>query len=173
MNSQKKWFQLSMILCFVCLTLLVSCDGGTGNNYPVNIPRGLGYDPNEIIGLKLISSNEVNHTDNGGSGMVTKIGPAPPDVINYLMNVVNKLRDQALRIHVNKYDWMLSVKIDVGTLSSTDFDLSKEQSDWLFEQGKRGALKHIDDLAKLLEKGEYPYVNDDVEIEIEKAMEIL
>jgi NTE family protein len=141
---------------------LVSCDGGVLDNYPINIPRGLGYDPNEIIGLKLIAGKEVHHTDNGGPGMPLKIGPAPANVIKYLMNIVNKLRNQALRLHVSKYDWMLSVKIGVGILSSTDFDLSDEQSDWLFDQGKKGALKYVTDLAKLLEKGKYPYGNEEI-----------
>lgn len=131
-------------------------DGGTVNNYPINIPKEQGIEPNKILGLKLISSSEVNYVDNGGSETMMKM-EKPKNAIEHFTRVINIMRDQALRLHVDKNDWVISIKINVGNLSSTDFGLSQEKKDWLFEQGKNAVYDYVDELAELLEDGRYPY----------------
>lgn len=136
----------------------VICDGGTLDNYPFSVPRIQGVNPNKILGLKLISNQEVNSIDNGGPGVpILDVGP-PPNAIQYFVRIINMLRNQALRVHVSDKDWMISVKINVGQLSSTDFNLSKNQKDWLFDQGKQAVYNYVNELAELLEKSKYPYL---------------
>lgn len=151
----------------------VKCDGGTLNNYPMNLPRELGYDPNQIIGLKLLAPRDFNHVDNGGKLNDLGNRGAPKNIVRHLMRIINALRSQAMRVHVDKGDWMLSVKINVGDITATDFGLTKDQSDWLLEQGKEAVNNHVAELAGLLEKGEYLYENEDREIDIREALEIL
>ena len=113
----------------------------------MNVPRQF-YDPKKILGFKFISTNDIDH--------VTVKSFAPPkNVVEYLTTIVEILRQQALRIHVDETDWMLTVKIDVGKLSSTDFDLTKEQKLWLDQQGKKAVDKYILDVAKLIEDGKF------------------
>ena len=136
----------------------VACDGGTANNYPMNIPREQKIDPKDILGLKLIASNEMDSIDNGGPGLALRNEGPPNHVIDYLTKIIIILRNQALRIHVDKNDWMLTVKINVGKLSSTDFQITEIERDWLYNQGKNAVYKYLEDLEKLLDKDEFPYV---------------
>ena len=137
----------------------ISCDGGTANNYPINALRKLNIDPNAILGLKLLAPEDFDHIDNGGEGLrLIDHGP-PSNVVKYLVDIVTMLRKQAMRIHVHERDWMLSVKIDVGKLSSTDFHITKLEQEWLFSQGKQAVDKYIDELENLLKEDEYPYLS--------------
>ena len=135
----------------------ISCDGGTLDNFPMGVPRKKGIDPNKILGLKLIASAEILHEDNGGPGIPLQDNGAPPKALKYFLDIVDIMRKQALRLHVSKNDWMLSIKINVGTLSSTSFTLTKEEKEWLFNQGKQAVHNYVDELAGLLESGTYPY----------------
>lgn len=133
----------------------VSCDGGTANNYPMNIPREQGVDPAKILGLKLIAPKEATHVENGGPGAeMENVGP-PDNVIDYLTKVVSILRRQAMRMHVSANDWQLTVKINVGELSSTDFKITEAQQKWLFDQGTEAMRKYVDDLAWMLQTGTF------------------
>jgi len=136
---------------------MVNFDGGTANNYPLNIPKEQGVNPLYIIGLKLIASKEVDSIDNGGPGLpLVNEGP-PKNSIECLQILADILRRQALRMHVSDHDWQLTIKIDIGKLSSTDFNLTKEQKEWLFNQGKKAVTNYVDELAKLLEENKFVY----------------
>ena len=136
----------------------VKCDGGTANNYPMNIPREQGVNPINILGLKLIASNEVDSIDNGGPGLALVNSGPPLNALAYIKRIVDILRRQALRMHVSENDWQLSIKINVGKLTSTDFNLTKEQQEWLFNQGKLAVQNYVNELAGLLESGKFAYM---------------
>jgi len=125
-------------------------DGGTLNNYPINFPRSEGVDPNKILGFKFISDNEDPITGDIQSEL-------PKNVFDIFTCLVELIRQQALKIHVHKDDWKLSVKIPVGKIKSTDFNITDEQKEWLFKQGRIAVENYIDELSDLLEKGEYVY----------------
>lgn len=135
-------------------TGFISCDGGTDNNYPMNIPRQQGVDPRKIIGLKLLSPKNFNHVENGGPEELINHGP-PKNIIDYAMKIIEILRRQAMRTHVSENDWQLTVRINVGALTSTSFNLTKDQKEWLYNQGKLAVLSYVDKLAALLEANTY------------------
>jgi len=130
----------------------VIMDGGTLNNYPMNFPRSEGVEPNKILGFKFISDDEDPIT-----GDIRLESELPKNIFGIFTYLIELIRQQALKIHVHKDDWKLSVKIHVGELKSTDFNMTEEQKEWLFKQGRIAVENYIDELADLLEKGEYPY----------------
>jgi NTE family protein len=131
---------------------LVSCDGGTANNYPMDVPRKHGFAPINILGIKLIPSKDFDHVENGGTGALVNHGP-PTGAVNYFTTIINVLRRQAMRMHVSEGDWRLTVRIDVGQLTSTSFEMSAEQKLWLRNQGKLAVTKYFAELQSALANG--------------------
>jgi NTE family protein len=128
----------------------VSADGGVENNYPMNVPRAQKIDPIHILGLKLIAPKDMTDVDNGGNDPLIDNGP-PIGMIDYLTRIIGILRDQAMRTHVSKNDWMLTVKINVGNYSSTNFDLSEDDKMKLAGMGREAVNSYVDELASILE----------------------
>jgi len=134
----------------------VIVDGGTILNYPMQIPHLQGYKHEDILGIKFISSDDRKKVDDKGQpGAKDEWKEGPTNILNYLTNLVQILRDQAMKLHVKENDWKNTVKINVGTLSSTDFDMSEEEKSWLYKQGEIATGKYLEDLIKLLEKNKY------------------
>lgn len=134
----------------------VIVDGGVMLNYPMMVPHLQGYKDRDILGLKFISSESKDIEDKGQPGKVEEFKQAPSNIIEYLTNLIGILRNQAMKVHVEENDWMNTVKINVGTLSSTDFNMSKQQKDWLYNQGMKAANEYILKLAELIDLGKYP-----------------
>lgn len=132
--------------------VFVDVDGGTQNNYPMNVPRAQKIDPIHILGLKLIAPKDMTDVDNGGNDPLINIGP-PTGIVDYLTRIISILREQAMRIHVSENDWKLTVKINVGNYSATNFDLAKEDKMRLAEYGRIAANTYIVELMKLIESG--------------------
>ena len=137
----------------------LAVDGGTLDNYSFEYLRE-GVDPIKVLGLKLVAGEDIkDETNVGEENAVTGEDKGyPKNVVEYFTRLIYLMRKQAMKIHVEKNDWMSSVKINVGSLTSTDFHLTDKQKEWLFNQGRESADKYIDELAKLLEEGKYPYV---------------
>lgn len=133
-------------------TRTVACDGGTANNYPMNVPREHGFAPINILGIKLIPSKDMDHIENGGAGALINHGP-PSGVITYFTTIINVLRRQAMRMHVSEGDWRLTVRIDVGHLTSTSFEMTPEEKQWLRNQGHVAVKKYLADLESMLANG--------------------
>jgi len=134
----------------------VIVDGGTMLNYCVQIPHLQGYKHEEILGLKFISSDtKQNVKDEGQPGTDEEWNEGPKNIISYLNSLVQILRNQAMKVHVKENDWKNTVKINVGTLSSTDFNMSEVEKAWLFKQGEIAADKYLEELSKLLEENKY------------------
>lgn len=115
-------------------------DGGVLNNYPINVLDDI-LNLEEVVGFKLMSTEELEKIK-----IPNLVSPNSPDnIIAYMMILFNIVRNQALKIHVHENDWKRSVKIDVGTISSTDFDISNEEKTYLINQGYIAAQKYLDD----------------------------
>lgn len=132
----------------------VNVDGGTENNYPMNVPRAQKIDPINILGLKLIAPKDMTDVDNGGNDPLINNGP-PTGIIDYLTRIIILLRDQAMRTHVSENDWMLTIKINVGNYSSTNFDLTEDDKMKLAAAGREAVNSYVDELASLLESGKF------------------
>lgn len=135
----------------------VAVDGGVIDLYPFRAERYKNIPLQEIIGLKFVSSEEREFTDEGQPGTIDENRGAPSNVISYLENLFDIIRKQAMKLHVKNSDWLNTVKINVGTFSSTDFNLTQSQKDWLFEQGEISIEDYIQELENNLREGKYVF----------------
>jgi len=117
-------------------------DGGLLDNYPIH--RLYEHLPKEeCVGLKLMTSNSLYELENPE---ISEFADPPSNIVEFIKIVTTMVRNQALKLHVEEEDWVRTVKIDVGTMSSTDFELSDEDKEFLFNQGKEAAKKYIESL---------------------------
>lgn len=130
--------------------VFVDVDGGTQNNYPMNVPRSQKIDPIHILGLKLIAPKDMTDIDNGGNEPLVNRGP-PRGLVDYLTRIISILREQAMKVHVSENDWKLTVKINVGNYTATDFDLTQDDKIKLAECGRIAANNYIVELMKFIE----------------------
>lgn len=109
-------------------------DGGVLDNLPFHrLDKMLKKD--EIIGQKFITTNDIK------SPYIND--KAPNDLIEFTKRLMDILRNQALKIHVKEDDWKRTIKIDVGDMSSTNFDLDNETKMTLLQKGKLAAYSFI------------------------------
>jgi NTE family protein len=124
----------------------VYMDGGLLDNYPIDVLYRYLH-PDEVIGLKLISTSELSEVGTARHRTLRKATLTPPaNVLEAMVSIISALRNQALKYHIRTADSARTVKIDVGTLSPIDFELSKEDSQWLLDQGRTGASAWVNNL---------------------------
>ena len=142
-------------------TKYLAVDGGTLDNYSFNYLRNV-IEPEYILGLKLVSGDDIKDETNVGIENAIKHRDRgfPKTSVEYFTRLVYLMRREAMKIHVKENDWMSSVKINVGKLTSTDFQITAEQKKWLFEQGRKAADDYVEELANLIKDGKYPYLYD-------------
>jgi hypothetical protein len=58
------------------------------------------------------------------------------------------LRDQALRLHVSEGDWDRTIPVDVGTISSVDFNLTSDDKNFLISRGQEAAKAFLERMKK-------------------------
>jgi len=115
----------------------VFVDGGLLDNYPIDsfdIANGDGtvtINPH-TLGLRLTAPTKV-------SGGCKRIGKGNPR--EYIMSLINAMYNQAMRVHVDDADWARTIRINIGAVSSLEFDLTTEQKKDLVERGKLGVNK--------------------------------
>lgn len=130
-------------------------DGGLLDNYPIHYLDNI-LEKHQVVGFRLMSSlqlAEIKIPDLDGT-------PNPPqNVVDYILLLCTILRNQALKLHVNESDWERTVKIDVKDMSSTNFNLSNNEKQFLIEQGISAAKQFINtsfnnnsDVTSLLDK---------------------
>lgn len=113
-------------------------DGGLLNNYPIKQLDQI-LKPDEVIGFRLMSSLELYEMQIPGLNKPM----APTNMINYITLLYNMLRSQALKVHINEKDWERTVKIDVGDITATDFNMTNDDKIFLIEQGRSAATKFL------------------------------
>ena len=130
-----------------------SVDGGTLDNYPIHVLREQGCAREQIIGFKFISDGELNCYDYTYSNQPSNedIDNSPKNFVDFLMRLAMIGRTQAMHVHVDKNDWELTVKTNVGKLTSTEFNMTTKQKDWLYNQGIKGVNDHLAKIEKTLE----------------------
>lgn len=121
----------------------ISLDGGIQLNYPMIIPRLQKYTTEDILGFNFISNDfGDNPIDNGQRGIPEEWQPSPSNIIDFLYTLVEILRKQAMKVHVHKEDWMVTVKVNVGNLRATQY-LNIMEKEWLISQGKSAIKNYI------------------------------
>ncbi len=53
------------------------------------------------------------------------------------------LRNHALKIHIDESDWKRTTRVDVGTISATDFNLTEDEKVFLLKRGRKGTLESL------------------------------
>lgn len=125
----------------------VIVDGGITDNYPLHVLREQGCCPDKILGFKLCSVQEFNEFKEDMGEEVEEIDEGPPtNIYNYIMKLIGIVHSQALRYHVKEDDWKLTIKINVGDYSTTDFEISNESLMWLYNQGVEAVDKYLQEI---------------------------
>lgn len=107
-------------------------DGGLLNNYPIRVLYK--YIPEDsVIGIKLVGPSEPRS--------YTKKDQL--NVVGYLCRLVELLHDQNLKIHVEDADWERTIKVKIGKVSATDFDITDQQKILLIDKGRIAALQYF------------------------------
>lgn len=108
-------------------------DGGTKDNYPIK--KLYDYLPKEeVFGVKLVSTTEAKRQKR-------PVKVLPKNLKEYLSILLEIIYNQALRVYVSKDDWQRSIPVNVGDLSTLDFNLTEENKNFLFQQGYDAAKK--------------------------------
>ena len=108
-------------------------DGGLLNNYPIR--KLYEYlSPDQVVGCKLISSGDRTLARRPEKAL-------PSNLTSYVKLVIMMLHDLNLKAHVEEDDWKRTIKIDIGTVSATDFDISEEEKLGLIKSGEAAARK--------------------------------
>ncbi len=118
---------------------VVFIDGGTLNNYPFDLLAQ--YTPIEtILGLHLSNDKEELLYNNSQRCAVTKLPPPPTNILAHTLVCAEAIRMQAMSSHVSAPIWANTISINVGSLSSTDFNITQETKSRLFQIGYDSVL---------------------------------
>lgn len=129
-------------------------DGGTLDNYPIHVLREQGCDPINIIGFKFVSDGELNVYDYSYNNNDEKEARGSPEnLFEFAMRMAMIGRTQAMHVYVKKSDWKLTIKTNVGKLTSTDFNMTDDQKTWLYQQGVLGVQNYLEEIIERLENG--------------------
>lgn len=131
-------------------------DGGVTDNYPIHILRD--QDQLKVLGFKLINTENgpmrsAPDTAEGSNGADDH--GVPRNVVDYIFRLVEILREQALRYHVASGDWKITCKIDVGRFTTTSFDISEADKQWLYNSGVAAVDRHLAEIETLLRENNY------------------
>ena len=133
----------------------VFADGGITDNYALHVLKEQGCSLKNILGFKLCSYVEFNEYKEDMGEQTEEIDNGPPsNVYNHVINMIGVVHNQALRYHVHEEDWKVTVKIDIGTYTTTNFGITRKQEMWLYDQGKKALNKHILDVSNMLNQNE-------------------
>lgn len=103
-------------------------DGGVSNNYPIGI---FDDESRPTIGVRLV-------------GRSKQIPPSyKMGLKEFSGAIVETMMAEIERKHVEDAHWANTVEVDTGDISSTDFDISREKKEWLFDQGYEAVKKFI------------------------------
>jgi NTE family protein len=112
-------------------------DGGLMDNYPIDsLYKQLEKD--EVVGIKLLTNTQLSEMNNPH---VTVDRQPHRDPISFIMCLITMLRNQLLKTHINEDDWKRTIKVDIGNVSATDFNISDDVKDTLMEQGRQAAIE--------------------------------
>jgi len=109
-------------------------DGGVLDNYPIKKMYEFVENPDDVIGVKLMTTEELH-----GISKPSR----PQNIASYAIDLVMMLRNNLLKSHVDAEDWERTIRVDVGTISTTDFELNQIQKAQLLQAGQVAAQKFL------------------------------
>ena len=137
----------------------VLVDGGLTWNYPINVFDSTEYEPHadrahaisykahpkhvfnsETMGFRLDTTGELKANIDDW----TNEGKRIENILQYGLALVSFIRAVANKVHLHKNDWTRTVFVDVGEdIGFTDFELSREQQEFLSESGRDGVREYF------------------------------
>ena len=81
------------------------------------------------MGFKLVSFGQTQPPETIGSA------------VGYLKSVLDTMMQAHEKIHIEEADWARTIRIGTGDIKTTQFNLSAEQKQWLYDSGYRAADK--------------------------------
>jgi len=106
-------------------------DGGILSNYPVWLFDNGGNPARPTIGFKLVEPSEDRPNPIHG----------PITLFAAMFNTMMEAHDKR---HIKESDFKRTIPIPTLGVRTTDFDLSRDQSNALYESGRKAALKFFD-----------------------------
>lgn len=131
-------------------------DGGVADNYPMHVLHEQGCSKKDILGFKLVSSVSINKYHNNSDKDHGNNEALPTNIKDYSFVLLEILREQALRYHVEEGDWKLTCKINIGEHKTTDFNITEEDKLELYTSGLRSIDHYIEKVTRLISEGKYP-----------------
>lgn len=110
----------------------VIVDGGILSNYPVWIFDVNGVPRYPTIGFKLSGSNEVR------KHKIT-------NVFNFSKAILETMLEAKDDIHISEMNYLRTIKIDTQDVKTTDFNISKEETENLYKSGESSAKDFLKD----------------------------
>lgn len=133
---------------------MLDCDGGTIVLTPSYVSRKQGWTSKDILIFNFISPNDKELILNGEPGTIEEFSPSPSNIVDFLYTFIQILRKHAILLYNNPEDDMITVKINIGSkLTSTSFDMTEAEKEWLFNQGQIAVETYLDELTQLLQEG--------------------
>jgi len=106
-------------------------DGGILSNFPIWLFDVEGIDKWPTFGMKLIE-NHKSYTSRSKT-----------DIISYLLDIVSAMINKNEEVYVRDKDWVRTIPIPTLGVSTTQFNISKEKSNELFQSGYKSAEKFL------------------------------
>lgn len=107
-------------------------DGGLLSNFPIWIFDVKGRPRWPTLGFKLMD----NVKSNSSSGKT--------DVVSYLLDIINTVVNRNEEIYLSDKNAVRTMSIPTLGVGTTEFDLTKEKSEGLYNEGYRSAQKFIE-----------------------------
>lgn len=110
----------------------VMIDGGFLDNYPIHVfddkkYGGDDYYNSKTLGLRLMNSEEINKK-------FTKIS----FITDFIHAMIHSIYTQSSTAHIESNDINRTVVIDIGDISSMDFNITDDKKQFLIQQGYNG-----------------------------------
>lgn len=109
----------------------VFVDGGLLNNFPIDVFDDIPDRP--TFGFKFVQPESENKPEPINEG------------VTYLKALVNTVMEVSEKIHVEDADWAWTIGIPTGNIGTTQFDLSNEQKERLYNSGYEACKKFFEE----------------------------
>lgn len=117
-------------------------DGGMLSNFPVWLFDSEGPPEWPTFGLKLVNP-EPKAPIVGGPAVQPKKGPVQR-TLGYLMALVSTMTDAHDKLYLEKSDFVRTITISNLGVRTTEFDLSSDRAEDLFQEGRRAAERFLE-----------------------------
>ena len=119
-------------------------DGGLFRNYPIRVFDS-DVPKEETVGFRLDSTSEVQTFESFGKEFSRK------EVVNfedYAEALLSSLLSVQEDRHLRSDDWKRTIYVDTAHIRTTQFEMSRDDLEFLIAQGRKGGVKFVRRMAK-------------------------